>query len=74
MLKSDLLRCIKFFFPASLLFRKCFGYDRNIFDIFIQEMFNFSKIRPHQKEVFKGSEKICEESFCVLKTWNEVET
>ena len=37
-------------------------------------MFNFSKIRPHQKEVSEESEKVCEESFCVLKTWNEGET
>ena len=74
MLKSDLLRCIKNFFAACLLFRKCFGYDGNVFHIFIQETFNFSKIRPHQKEFSKESEKICEESFCMLKTWNEVET
>ena len=74
MLKSELLRCIKKFFAAGLLLRKGFGYDGNVFHIFIQEMFNFSKIKPHQNEVSKESEKIHEESFCLLKTWNDVAT
>ena len=65
---SDLFRCIKKNFAACVLFSKYFGYDGNVFHIFIQEMFNFSKIRPHQKEVSKESEKTCEESFCMLKT------
>ena len=68
MLKSDLLWCIKKKFAACLLFRKCFGCDGNVFHIFIQEMFNFSKIRLHQKDVSKESKKTCEESFCMLKT------
>ena len=68
MLKSDLLRFIKTKFAAGLPFRKYFGYDGNVFHIFIQEMFNFSKISPHQIEVSKESKKTCEESSCMLKT------
>ena len=58
MLKLDLMRCIKKNFAACLLLRKCFGYDRNLFLIFIQEMFNFSKIKPHEKEISKEPEKL----------------
>ena len=68
MLKSDLLRCIKKKFVACLPFGKCFGYDGNVFHILIQEMCNFSKIRLHQKEIFKEPKKACEESLCLLKT------
>ena len=63
MLKLDLMR-----FAACLQLRKCFGYDRNVFHIFIREMFNFSIIRPHEKEISKEPKKTCEESFCMLKT------
>ena len=67
MLKSDLMWCIKKNLAACLLLRKCFGYDRNVFHIFIQEMFNFSKIRLYEKEISKEPEKTSEESFWMLK-------
>ena len=67
MLKLDFMRCFKKN-AACLLLRKCVGHDGNVFHIFIQEMFNFSKIRPHEKEIPKESEKTCEESFSMLKT------
>ena len=40
----------------------------NVFHILIQEMFNFSKIRQHEKQISKNPEKTCEESFCILIT------
>ena len=67
-LKLNLLRCIKKYFAACLPFRKCFGYDENVLLILIKEMFNFTKIRRHQKELSIESEKTCEESFYMLKT------
>ena len=67
MLKLDLMRCIKKKFAACLLLRKCFGYDRNVFYIFIQEMFNFSKIRPHEKEISKNPKKFVKNLSACLK-------
>ena len=67
-LKLNLLRCIKRYFVACLPFRKYFGYDENVLLILIKKMFNFTKIRRHQKELSTESEKTCEESFYMLKT------
>ena len=67
-LKLNLLRCIKRYFAACLPFRKYFGYDENVLLILIKEMFNFTEIRRHQKELSIESEKTCEESFYMLKT------
>ena len=67
-LRLGLMRCINKSFAACLLLRKCFECDRNVFHIFIQVMFNFSKIKLHEKEISKEPVETCEESFCMVKT------
>ena len=54
--KFHLMRCIKKM-QLCFLLRKCFGHDGNVFHIFIQEMLNFSKIRPHEKRNFERIRK-----------------
>ena len=67
MLKLELMLCIKKYLAACLLLRKYFGYDRNVFHIFIQEIFNFSKIGGTKKKFLKNPKKLVKSLSACLK-------